>query len=473
MAQEKFDALANLHAERIFYFVSTEKNAFTRHDFGPDFVWGAATAAYQIEGAHDVDGRGPSIWDTFTHNRRRWRNADTGDVACDFYHRYEADLVLLKSLGFDAFRFSLSWSRILPEGTGRVNEKGLAFYDRVIDTCLRLGLQPWVTLYHWDLPQALETKGGWTNRSVVRWFSEYVDLCTKAFGSKVKHWMVLNEPLVFTGGGHFAGIHAPGRRGMWNFLPAVHHAVLCQGEGGRIVRRNVPDARIGTTLFCAPVDAWTPAPRDLRAAARADAIGNRLFIEPSLGMGYPVKEAPFLEQIYKKYARLGDLERAAFDFDFIGLQNYFRLVMEHNWFTPYVWAREVTPKRRRVRPLTDMGWEMYPEGIYRIIKQFSQYKKIRQIIITENGAAFPDRLHEGEVNDPLRVHFYQEYLRQVLRARQEGFNVGGYFAWSLLDNFEWAEGYKPRFGLIYVDYQTQERIVKQSGRWFRDLLTAG
>ncbi|GAB3269781.1 GH1 family beta-glucosidase [Larkinella harenae] len=445
--------------------------SFSRQDFGSDFVWGAAIAAYQTEGAHQTDGRGASIWDTFTHSPRWGWLRDHGDIACEFYHRYEADLVLLKAMGFRAFRFSLSWSRILPEGIGRVNEQGLAFYDRLIDTCLRLGIEPWVTLYHWDLPQVLENRGGWTNRAVIRWFSEYVNCCTQAFGHKVKNWMVLNEPLVFTAAGYFAGVHAPGRRGPWNFLPAVHHAVICQGEGARIVRRNVPGARIGTTLFCAPVEPYTTSPRDVQAAARIDALGNRLFIEPSLGLGYPVREAPLLRQILTKYGQLGDLQRATFDFDFIGLQNYFRLVVRHDWFTPYVWAREIKPRQRQVSTITAMDWEVYPEGICQVIRQFSQYEKVNDIIITENGAAFPDQLHNGQVDDPQRVAFYQNYLQQVLRARQEGFNVKGYFAWSLLDNFEWAEGYRPRFGLIYVDYPTQQRIIKQSGNWFRDFLT--
>lgn len=445
---------------------------FTRQDFGDDFVWGAATAAYQIEGAHNQDGRGPSIWDTFTHKKNPWgKPRDHADIACDFYHLYESDLKLLKSLGLTAFRFSISWSRIFPNGIGQVNEKGLAFYDRVIDTCLALGIEPWVTLYHWDLPQALEDKGGWTNRAIIRWFAEFVDCCTKAFGHKVKRWMVLNEPMAFTAAGYFAGIHAPGKRGVNNFTHAVHHAVLCQSEGGRIIRRNVPDAKIGTTFFCAPIDPHAESPRHQRAAQRVNALGNRLFIEPALGLGYPVKDAPVLDHLIKHCLHLGDLQRAVFDFDFIGLQNYYRMVVKHSWFTPYVWAQEIKPHKRGINDITHLNWEVYPEGIYRIIKQFSQYTNVKEIVITENGAAFPDTLHQGVVNDPQRVSFYQQYLQQVLRAKQEGINVSGYFAWSLTDNFEWAEGYRPRFGLIYVDYPTQTRIIKQSGYWFQQLLT--
>ncbi len=445
---------------------------FTRQDFGSDFIWGAATAAYQIEGAHNLDGRGPSIWDTFTHRPDLFgRPRATGDVACDFYHHYEADLLLLKQMGLTAFRFSLSWSRIMPQGTDQVNEQGLAFYDRVIDTCLKLGIEPWVTLYHWDLPQALESKGGWTNRAIIRWFSDYVNCCTKAFGHKVKRWMVLNEPTAFTVAGYFAGIHAPGRRGISNFMLAVHHAVLCQAEGGRMIRHNVSDAKIGTTFSCMPIDPHTPNLRDQRAANRVNALANRLFIEPVLGLGYPVQDAPVLEHLVRKCVQIGDLNRAAFDFDFIGLQNYFRVVVRHSWFTPYLWAREIKPKQRGITQTTQMNWEVYPEGIYRVIMQFSQYANMPEILITENGAAFPDVLQNGVVNDQQRVHFYQRYLQAILRTKQEGVNVGGYFAWSLLDNFEWAEGYRPRFGLVYVDYPTQQRIIKQSGHWFRQFLT--
>jgi beta-glucosidase len=446
--------------------------AFTAQDFGANFVWGAATAAYQIEGAPDQEGKGPSIWDTFTH-KPSWFGSPrpTGDVACDFFHRYESDLHLLKSLRFKAFRFSLSWPRIMPLGSGAVNEAGLAFYDRVIDTCLKLDIEPWITLYHWDLPQALEDKGGWANRAVIRWFSDYVDCCTKAFGHKVKRWMVLNEPTAFTVAGYFAGIHAPGRRGIYSFMQAVHHAVVCQGEGGRIIRRNVANAAIGTTLSCMPVDPFTSRLRDRQAAGRVDALGNRLFIEPALGMGYPHQAAPVLGHLIKRCVQAGDMERAKFDFDFIGLQNYFRMVVGHSWFRPYVWAREIKPHRRGVDQTTQMNWEVYPEGIYRILKQFSQYPNMPQLIITENGAAFPDLLRNGAVNDPLRVDFFQRYLQAILQAKQEGVNVGGYFAWSLLDNFEWAEGYRPRFGLVYVDYPTQQRTIKGSGLWFRQFLT--
>ncbi|MVM37288.1 beta-glucosidase [Spirosoma sp. HMF3257] len=448
--------------------------AFDRYAFGADFVWGTATAAYQIEGAVDRDGRTPCVWDTFGRQKGKIKTGETADVACEFYDRYESDLLIHKELGFNAFRFSIAWSRMLPDGVGprhggRINEAGLAFYDRLIDHCLRLDITPWITLYHWDLPHALELKGGWPNRKIVDWFADFADVCTKAFGHKVKHWIILNEPLAFSVLGYFTGQHAPGRRSFRNLLPVIHHTALAQAEGGRIVRQNVPDAQVGTTFSCSPIDPFTPS--DQAAAIRVDALMNRLFIEPALGLGYPTRELPFLAGIAKKVAKPGDMERLAFDFDFVGLQHYFRAVVEQSYFMPYLWAKDVSPLRRNVQTITEMGWEVYPESMYRIIRQFGQYEGVKKIYITESGAAFYDRVEQGIVNDQARVEYHQNYLQQVLRAKQEGLPVEGYFAWTFLDNFEWAEGYRPRFGLVYVDFRTQQRIIKKSGRWFQQLLT--
>ena len=453
----------------------THTSLFSRPDFGPDFIWGTATAAYQIEGAVDRDGRTPCVWDTFGRQKGKIKTGETADVACEFYDRYESDLRIHKELGLTAFRFSLSWSRILPDGVGplhggRINEAGLAFYDRLIDHCLSLGITPWITLYHWDLPQALENKGGWPNRKIVDWFADFADVCTKAFGHKVRHWIILNEPLAFSILGYFTGQHAPGRRSFRNLLPVIHHTTLAQAEAGRVVRRNVPNAHVGTTFSCSPIDPFTP--KDQAAASRVDALMNRLFIEPALGLGYPTNELPFLAGIAKKVALPGDMDRLAFDFDFIGLQHYFRAVVEQSYFMPYLWAKDVSPLRRGVPTITEMGWEVYPESMYRVIRQFSQYESIKKIYITESGAAFYDTVQNGIVNDTARVEYHQNYLANVLRAKREGYPVDGYFAWTFLDNFEWAEGYRPRFGLVYVDFRTQQRIVKASGRWFQQLLTS-
>ncbi len=440
-----------------------------KSDFGTDFLWGVATAAYQIEGAWDVDGKGPNIWDTFSHKKKNIKTGENGDVACDFYHNYETDIELVKSLNMDVFRFSVAWSRVLPEGTGQVNQKGIDFYHKVIDKCLEVGVQPWITCYHWDLPQALEDKGGWKNREIIDWFSEYVNLISKEYGDKVKNWMVLNEPTAFTAVGYMLGVHAPGKFGISNFLPAAHHATICQAEGGRIIRRNVANAHIGSTFSCASVEPHKGDAKHMKAVRRYDALLNRLYLEPALGMGYPIEAWPVLKRM-EKYIEQGDEQKLAFDFDFIGLQNYTRTVTRKNIFIPWMGGLEVQAKKREVEGITDMGWEVHPEGIYKMLKKFGSYEKINKIIVTENGAAFPDMVEKGRVHDAERLDFYKAYLGQVLKAKNEGVPVEGYFCWTLMDNFEWAEGYRPRFGLVYVDFKTQERIIKDSGLWFREFL---
>ncbi|MCU0451484.1 MAG: GH1 family beta-glucosidase [Bernardetiaceae bacterium] len=443
-----------------------DEQSFTKADFGPQFYWGVASAAFQTEGSHEADGKAPSIWDTFTHHSRNVKNGHDARVATDFYRRFPEDLAFVSQMNLREFRFSLAWPRVLPTGTGRPNPAGLAFYDRLVDHCLAQGVTPWLTLYHWDLPQALEDRGGWTHRDVVSWFTDFADLCTRHFGDRVKNWMVLNEPMSFTGLGYYYGLHAPGRKGLGNFLPAVHHAVLAQAEGGRVVRANVPGAQVGTTFSCSHVTPHRDTAADRQAAARMDALVNRLFIEPALGLGYPAG-FPFFTRQLERYIRPGDLERAAFDFDFIGVQNYFRLVAQSTWLPPFV--KEVPAVDRGVE-VNEMGFEVHPEGMYHVIKQFAAYQGVKKIIVTENGVCYPDQLEGNTVHDHRRIAFFKNYLGQLLRAKREGAPVEGYFVWSLTDNFEWAEGYHPRFGLVYVDYATQQRYLKDSGRWFGDFL---
>jgi beta-glucosidase len=442
--------------------------SFSKQDFGPGFLWGVATSSYQIEGGVNEDGRSPSIWDTFSHTPGKIKTGENGDLACDFYHRYQEDIALISEMNMRVNRFSLAWPRILPGGTGQVNQKGLDFYHRVIDRTLELGLEPWVTLYHWDLPQVLEDKGGWTNREIVAWFGEYVEVCSRAYGDKVKHWLVLNEPTIITVLGHLQGVHAPGRKGFGNFLPAVHLVALAQAEGGRIVRANVPDAQIGTTFSASHIEPGGPTWLSRAAAAGYDAIANRIFLEAALGLGYPWKTMPLLLGL-RRYIKPGDMEKLPFDFDFVGLQTYFRQIVRFDPFSFGSWAREV-PHHLRGNELTEMGWEVWPENMYHLLKKFASYQGVRRIIVTENGAAFPDTMVDGRVHDTRRLRYIQDNLAQVLRARQEGVPVDGYLVWTLMDNFEWAEGYRPRFGLVYVDYPTQARIVKDSGRWFQEFL---
>ena len=440
---------------------------YLKEDFGEQFRWGVSLAAYQVEGAYEADGRGPSIWDHFSNRKNRIQDGSNGNVACEFYYRYEQDIALTKSLNLSHFRFSISWTRIIPDGLGEVNQPGLDYYNRLIDCCLEYGLEPWITLYHWDLPLALEKRGGWTNRIVVDAFIRFADVCSKSFGDRVKNWIVMNEPFTFTGLGYLTGYYAPGRFGMRNYLPAVHHATLCQAEGARRIRLNLPDAYIGTSISCSYVAPASHRPRQEAAARRVDALLNRLHIEPLLGMGYPIKDLPVLERI-EKYFHPYDDELIKFKFDFIGLQNYFSVVAYDNPLIPYLHAF-VVPFRKLNRPLTANGWEVFPEGMYRILKQFSQYP-IKEFIVTENGAAFHDHLEGNRVHDKRRVQYLQSYLGEVLRAKNEGMNIGGYFIWTLMDNFEWRAGFRSRFGIVYTDFLKQTRIIKDSGLWVRDFL---
>ena len=444
------------------------ENSFTKEDFGPHFKWGVSVAAYQIEGAYDLDGKGLSIWDVFTNAKGKIKDNQHGNIACDFYNKYHDDIALIKKLNIPNFRFSISWSRILPHGTGKINQAGINYYNSVINHCLELGIEPWLTLYHWDLPSELEKQGGWTNRKVIQWFEEFVNICAKNFGDRVKNWMVMNEPVVFTGAGYFLGIHAPGRRGMKNFLPAIHHTTLAIAAGARVLRSICPDANIGTTFSCSHIQPYRNLERDRKAAARVDALLNRLYIEPLLGLGYPEKELPVLKGI-KKIMLPQDEKNMQFDFDFIGIQNYTREIIKNSWLMPYLKASLIKAENRKV-PITTMKWEVYPQAIYEMVKKFNQYPQIKNLMITENGAAFPDELINNEVKDTKRKQYIIENLAQILKAKNEGFKVEGYFVWTLTDNFEWAEGYHPRFGLIYIDFETQKRTIKNSGHWYANFL---
>lgn len=453
------------------FFPATSPPDFTRADFGPDFSWGVSAAAYQTEGGWNLDGKGPSIWDDFVRRRGKIKGRQHADEATDFYHRWPQDLDLLRGLGIPNFRFSVAWSRVLPAGTGSANPAGLDFYDRLVDGCLQRGITPWLTVYHWDLPRALQQRGGWQNRSILGWFTDYAELLARRLGDRVSRWMVLNEPLAFTGAGHLLGIHAPGRRSLGAFLAATHHAALAQAEGGRALRATLPaEARIGSTFSCAHVEPWRPAlPRDIRAARRADALLNRLFVEPALGLGYPVADLPVLGWL-DRYVQPGDEARLPFAFDFLGVQNYTREVVRFSPYVPLLWATLVGARQRRV-PHTAMGWEVYPESLYHALRRFAAYPNVPRLLVTENGSAFPDAApHDGRLPDPARRAFLQASLGQLLRARRAGVPVDGYFVWSFTDNFEWAEGYAPRFGLVHVDYPTQQRTVKDSGRWYSAFL---
>jgi len=438
-----------------------------RSDFGEDFVWGVATSAFQTEGSPLADGKGLSIWDDFSKKKGKIFQGHAADISSDFYNLYTRDIALMKLMHIENFRFSFSWSRIFPDGAGPVNPKGADFYDRVIDLCLELGIRPWVTLYHWDLPLALEQKKGWVNRDIVDYFSDYTAYSVNRYGDRVKHWMILNEPTVYTGAGYFLGIHAPGKRGMDNFIPAIHHSALAQARGIKISRDLRSDLEVGTTFSCSAIHPHTNRDKDIKAALRVDALVNRMFVEPLSGLGYPVDRLPFLKRI-EKFMHQHDENDLFAQPDFIGIQNYTREVVKHSYFTPYINSTLVHAKKR-VQEVTEMHWEIYPQAMHEMLHSFSKYK-FRKIYVTENGAAFPDAVHDGKIHDIKRTNYLQSNIAEILKAKREGVNVQGYFVWSLTDNFEWAEGYRPRFGLIHVDYETQKRTIKDSGHWYSDFL---
>jgi len=443
----------------------------TANDFGPDFLWGAGISAPQNEGAALEDGRGLSVWDVFSRRVAAIRGGAKPTVASDFYHRYKDDLLLTKALGFSAFRFSISWSRILPAGTGKVNQAGLKFYHAVIDECLLLGLTPIVTLYHWDLPQALQKEGGWANHNILKWFARYVKLCVQEFSPKVQHWIIINEPFAFTSLGYMTGFHAPGKMSVQSFYLAAHHTALCTAEASHIIRQISSNAIIGSSFSFSETHAHRNQPADLRAADKADLLLNRFFLEPALGMGFPMMDGfPVIEKFHLFNRSWRFQQAMKCDLDFIGFQNYFPVTVRHNPLIPYLGTSEVSAKSRKV-PHTLLGWEINAASCYRMLRRVSDYPGVKKIIITEGGCAEKESLLPGKVADPLRIKYFQQYLQAVLKAKNEGVAIDGYFVWTLTDNFEWAYGFTARFGLVRVDFDTQLRTIKDSGYWFRNFLT--
>lgn len=449
--------------------MSAENNTIQKisaADFG-DFIWGAATSSYQIEGSPFADGKTASIWDTFTHRRGKIKRAETGDVACDHYRLMPADVDIMDTLGLQAYRFSVSWPRILPHAGGAMNQKGIDFYSRLVDCLLQRGIRPFLTLYHWELPQYLQDNGGWENRRTIGNFVDFTQTVARALGDRVKDFVVMNEPMIFLTLGNLLGLHAPGKRSLGGFLSASHHVLLAQAEAARVLRAEVPDANIGTTISATAVYPASERPRDHLAARRFDTLYNTLYLEPVLGRGYPTAHLPVLRRI-EKYIRPGDLEMLQFDFDFWGLNTYTRKVVRYSALVPWIhWSELPNPRNAREN---SMRWEIFPQGIYDLLLKYSAYPEIRRLIITENGAAFTDVEVNGRVADGYRVDYLQSYIGEVLRAKRAGARIEGYFAWSLLDNFEWAEGYAPRFGLVHVDYATQKRTIKDSGYWYREFI---
>jgi len=438
--------------------------------FPRGFVWGAATSSYQIEGAWNEDGKGESIWDRFSHTPGKIANGDTGDVACDHYHRWREDVALMRELGLRAYRFSISWPRLLPEGYGRVNAPGLDFYNRLVDALLDAGITPFVTLYHWDLPQALQDRGGWPARATAEAFVEYADLASRSLGDRVKHWMPLNEPYISAFVGYLEGRHAPGHADMDEALAAAHHLLLAHGWAVPVIRRNAPGAQIGIALNLTAVVPASPSPADAEAARLRDGIINRWFLDPLAGRGYPADVVRHFGRSMS-FVQGGDLKSIAAPLDFLGVNYYARTIVRS----------DAVPESQNEPPTvlpnaerTYMGWEVCPEGLYELLIRLRRDYTFSALYITENGAAYDDRVGpDGRVEDARRIAYLKRHLLAAGRALAEGVPLRGYFVWSLLDNFEWAHGYSPRFGLVYVDYATQRRIPKSSAYWYRGVMESG
>jgi beta-glucosidase len=444
--------------------------------FPQDFAWGCATASYQIEGAAFQDGKGRSIWDVFSHETGRILGGDTGDVACDHYHRWPEDVELMAGIGLNAYRFSISWPRILPEGTGAVEPRGLDFYDRLVDGLLAAGIEPWITLYHWDLPHALHLRGGWLNPAISDWFAEYTAVVVDALSDRVSHWMTLNEPNVYVAIGYLLGEHAPGLRlDFADGLQVAHNSLLAHGKAVQVIRaRARKSPAIGVARVGAVRVPASEAPEDVAAAREAmfsinpsSHFNHAWFGDPMILGRYP---DALLQRFGKDWPSIGpnDMETICQPLDFYGLNVYSAdgVVGAGGVTGPGAWEGV----RGDWPGFTMMGWPVWPESIYWSLRFLAERYHL-PLVVTESGMANTDWLHlDGGVHDPQRIDYLARYLLQVERALQEGVDVRGYFVWSLLDNFEWARGMRLRFGLVYVDYPTQRRVLKDSAHWYRAVI---
>jgi beta-glucosidase len=452
--------------------------------FPPHFLWGTATASYQIEGAATEDGRTPSIWDTFSKTPGKVSNGDTGDVAADHYHRMPEDVALMARLGTMAYRFSVAWPRILPSGRGQVNEKGLDFYDRLVDTLLAQNIRPFVTLYHWDLPQALQDQGGWLSRDTANAFADYAEIVAQRLGNRVTGWITLNEPWCSAYLGYAAGIHAPGMRDRQAAIQVAHHLLLAHGLAVPRVRASMkPDAQVGITLNFSPIYPVDERVETQNAVQVVDAFANRWFLDPLYGRGYP-KELFDSNGLTPPTMQDGDMQVITTPTDFLGVNNYSRFVIR---------ARQQGQERQAGHGLgalfdnepfelvssvegasyTEMGWEVYPNALHDILLRLHRDYAVPALYVTENGAAFADVENGSEsIADPQRISFLRDYIGGLTDLFPQGVPLKGYFVWSLIDNFEWAEGYSKRFGIVYVDYPTGRRILKESALWYANLIAA-
>jgi beta-glucosidase len=437
--------------------------------FPANFAWGVATSAYQVEGAVDADGRGPSIWDIFSHEPGRVRDGHTGDVACDHYHRYLEDVEVMASLGIRSYRFSVAWPRVIPDGSGAVNQAGLDFYDRLVNALLDRGIRPVLNLYHWDLPQALQQRGGWTSPEMPAWFARYAEVLAARLGDRVTQWMTINEPQVFAFTGHASGRHAPGISDWPTALRAADGALRSHAAATERIRAEVAGARVGVALDLNLVEPASEQEVDRSAANRHRTFRQRWFLDPLFGRGYP---ADALEA----YGAAGLLEGLALDappaggLDFLGVNYYTRETVAADPEPPHGACLVARDGAER----TTMGWEVHPEGLTRVLVEVNREYAPPAIVVTENGAAFPDVAGtDGRVDDGARRRYLERHIVAAADALDAGVPLEGYFAWSLLDNFEWDKGYGQRFGIVRVDFaSSQRRTVKASGEWYRRLIAA-
>ncbi|MCP4674559.1 MAG: beta-glucosidase [Deltaproteobacteria bacterium] len=435
--------------------------------FPADFLWGAATSAYQIEGAHDADGKGPSNWDIFSRKSNKISDNTNGEVTCDHYHRYKEDVKLMSAIGLDAYRFSVSWPRVLPSGTGAVNQPGLDFYDQLVDELMAAKIVPFVTLYHWDLPYALERRGGWTDRDISSWFAEYCEVVVDRLGDRVNHWITLNEPLASSAMGYLYGEHAPGRRGKFiQFLKAAHNLNLAHGKALERIRHISEHSIVGISNVTSAIYPAVAGEGE-RAVDTAHQFVNELFMMPLIKGEYPPFITKLMRWLNKDYS-LDDMKTISQPIDFVGVNNYTRRVVKKS-LNPLIPFKFVTPEYEG-KITTGMGWEVFPKGMYDVLKWIKDTYGDLVVFITENGTSISDEVSEdGKIHDTSRIEFLEEYLFYVKKAIREGVNVRGYFVWSMLDNFEWNHGLSSRFGLVHVNYETLTRTVKDSANWYRDV----
>ncbi|HEY8241621.1 MAG TPA: GH1 family beta-glucosidase [Kiritimatiellia bacterium] len=447
-----------------------------RFVFPEDFVWGTATSSYQIEGGVNLEGRGESIWDRFSHTPGKIKDGSNGDIACDHFHKWKEDIAMMRQLGHKGYRLSIAWPRILPTGRGTVNQAGLDFYSRIIDELLRNEIEPFVTLYHWDLPQTLQDEGGWVARSTAEAFIGYTDIVTKHLGDRVKRWITHNEPWCVSILGHLYGDHAPGLKDWKAALPAAHHVLLSHGWAIPVIRANSRDCEAGITLLFSPYEPASESAADYKTCRECDGFFNRWFVDPVYGRGYPADKVE--EYIAKGYlpkegltfVKEGDMEDIGVDTDFLGVNFYTRDVVR-NSDVPEEQNLPKSVERAPREEWTEMGWEVFPEGLYRVLVRMYYEYLPRKVYVTENGCSYSDGPGpDGKIRDTRRIQYLQDHFIAAHRAVQSGVPVAGYFVWALMDNFEWGLGIAQRFGLVHVDYKTLKRTPKDSAHWYKKVI---